>query len=391
MIQSKKAQSLIFTFDQIMDSGLVFLFIAVGGNLLSSSEMASVVVAQSMALVCILFCSCFTTQYLLLRYKEQGHFFWLKIFSFFVIITAGIIILWFKSILILSLFVVGIVSEFFKRYCYYSDQALISGCAMLSTLIVYISVILLAWLKIISFDANSYVYFYSAVKFLPLLIVLALLIFKDNSRAITVNNENFNQVVQDSLKLGGVFSIITVIYWVTNQGYFILFQNEIPADELVKLRITQNVFGIVTMLITLYDSIFLKKNIDNDKKLFNCKTYFQFAVVACGLIIFNFLILYVFSITIYWHIDVFKYSLYLSLAQLFYLLARMPILILKLRYNLTLILVLYIVSLVISLSYLFLSRCNTDFQYIVQSIALANFLVLFFSLVIVFKKEEKYG
>ncbi|EMG7886244.1 hypothetical protein V5L11_004326, partial [Enterobacter hormaechei] len=73
MTYNKKAQSLIFTVDQIMDSGLIFLFIAIGGNLLSGTEMAKVVVAQSIALVCVLFCSCFTTQYLLLRYKNQTH------------------------------------------------------------------------------------------------------------------------------------------------------------------------------------------------------------------------------------------------------------------------------------------------------------------------------
>ncbi|MNV06900.1 hypothetical protein D3C71_973010 [compost metagenome] len=197
--------------------------------------------------------------------------------------------------------------------------------------------------------------------------------------------------MQDSLKLGGVFSIITIIYWVTNQGFFILLKHDIPASELVKIRITQNIFGIVTMLITLYDSIFLKKNIDNQDRIFSFKSYSQFVIVALSLILFNFLILYLCSITIYSQIDVLEYAFYLSLAQLFYLLARMPVLILKLRYNLTLILILYIVSLCISLFYLFLNKSNTDFQYIVQSIALANFLVLFFSLVIVFKKEKKYG
>lgn len=259
MINSKKAQSLIFTFDQIMDSGLVFLFIAIGGNLLSSSEMANVVVAQSIALVCVLFCSCFTTQYLLLRYKEQGHRFWLKLFLFFVILTTCIIVFWFKSTLVLSLFIVGIISEFAKRYCYYSDQALISGCAMLTTVFIFSLIIILAWMKLISFDANRYIYFYSIIKLLPLLSVFLFLMLKVSANSSIIKNESLYLVVQDSLKLGGVFSIITIIYWVTNQGFFILLKHDIPASELVKIRITQNIFGIVTMLITLYDSIFLKK------------------------------------------------------------------------------------------------------------------------------------
>ncbi|EKK5502903.1 hypothetical protein PN813_003669, partial [Enterobacter hormaechei] len=236
-----------------MDSGLIFLFIAIGGNLLSGTEMAKVVVAQSIALVCVLFCSCFTTQYLLLRYKNQTHSYWLKLFLFFVVITAAIIVVWFKSPLILSLFFIGIVSEFFKRYCYYTDQSLISGCAMISTATIFTVMMLLAWFKIITFDSTSYVYFYCLAKFLPLLIVIPFFFkSKEKSKAHAVCNNPFKHIIQDSLKLGGVFSIITIIYWVTNQGFFILFKNEIPANELVKLRITQNVFGIVTMLITLY-------------------------------------------------------------------------------------------------------------------------------------------
>lgn len=390
-MQSKKAQSLIFTFDQIMDSGLIFIFIAVGGNLLSSIEMASVVVAQSIALVCILFCSCFTTQYLLIRYKQQEHSFWVRLFLFFIILTSAIIVIWFKSTLILSLFLVGIISEFFKRYCYYTDQTLISACAMLSTVMIFMTSILMAWFKLISFDANSYIYMYCTAKFLPLMVMFVLFKSKMKLRVHIGCNNSFVLSIRESLKLGGVFSIITVIYWITNQGFFIFYQDEIPSAELVKLRITQNVFGIVTMLITLYDSIFLKKNINNDNKIFNWQSYSQFCTIAFSLIAFNYLILYVFSRTIYSHIDVLQYSLPLALSQLFYLLARMPVLILKIRYNLTMILILYVVSLTISLCYLFLKQSETDFQYIVQSIALANFLVLFFSLIIVFKKEEKYG
>lgn len=390
MMKIKKAQSLIFTFDQIMDSGLVFIFIAIGGNILSGTEMASVIVAQSIAMVCVLFCSCFTTQYLLLRFKEQGYYYWLKLFLFFVVLTAAIIILWFKSFLILSLFIVGISSEFIKRYCFYSDKALISCCAMLSTVIVFMTMITMAWFKIISFDSSSYIYVYCSVKFLPLLIFIPFLNYRKKINNLVISKGLFQGVIQDSLRLGGVFSVITIIYWITNQGYFIFFKEEIPPTELVKLRVTQNVFGIVTMLITLYDSIFLKKNINRNDKIFNWSLYFQFVSVAFGLIILNYLILYVFSVTIYLNIDVFQYSFYLALAQFFYLLSRMPILILKLRYNLFLILILYLASLSISLCYLFLNKNSTNFQYIVESIALSNFLILFFSLIIVFKKEGQH-
>ncbi|EHU9592886.1 hypothetical protein KZZ11_002302, partial [Escherichia coli] len=70
-MNSNKRQTLFFSLDQIIDSGLVFIFIAIGGNLLDKSDMANVVLFQSVALVSVLFCSCFTTQYLLLRYKKQ--------------------------------------------------------------------------------------------------------------------------------------------------------------------------------------------------------------------------------------------------------------------------------------------------------------------------------
>ncbi|EGK4892323.1 hypothetical protein IO976_000256, partial [Escherichia coli] len=66
-MNSNKRQTLFFSLDQIIDSGLVFIFIAIGGNLLDKSDMANVVLFQSVALVSVLFCSCFTTQYLLLR------------------------------------------------------------------------------------------------------------------------------------------------------------------------------------------------------------------------------------------------------------------------------------------------------------------------------------
>ena len=145
------------------------------------------------------------------------------------------------------------------------------------------------------------------------------------------------------------------------------------------------------MLITLYDSIFLKSNINNDEKIFIWKKYFHFIFVAIGLIIVNYLILYFLSITIYIHIDVFEYAFYLAMGQLFYLFSRMPILIMKLRYNLTLILILYLVSLFISFAYLLLNKNNSDFQYIVESIALANFLIFVFSLIIVSKKEKQHG
>ncbi|EMM6514769.1 hypothetical protein RVV74_001405 [Enterobacter ludwigii] len=391
MTLNKKVQSLIFTFDQIMDSGLIFLFIALGGNLLIATEMANVVVAQSIALVCVLFCSCFTTQYLLLRYKNQTHSYWLKLLLFFVSLTAAIIVLVFKSPLILSLFLIGIASEFFKRYCYYSDKSFISGCAMLASTVAFTMIMLMAWFKIIVLDSKSYVYFYCLVKFIPLLVAVPFIKKNVDNKNYIANSDPFKHVIQDSFKLGAVFSIITIIYWVTNQGFFILFKSEIPAEELVKLRITQNVFGIVTMLITLYDSIFLKKNISNDKKIFNWKIYFHFIMAATGLVILNYVILYVLSITIYRQIDVFEYAFYFALGQLFYLFARMPILILKLRYNLTLILMLYLVSLFMSLGYLLINKNNSDFQYIVESIALANFLILVSSLVIVFKKEGQHG
>ncbi|MFQ2907984.1 hypothetical protein ACK3YP_12300 [Aeromonas allosaccharophila] len=387
----KKKQSLLFSFDQIMDSGLVFLFIAIGGNLLNKTEMASVVLAQSISLVCILFCSCFTTQYLLLRYKDQSHLYWTKVFLFFFIITSGIVFFWSDSLLILSLFFVGMLSEFLKRYCYYVDRALVSSSATFLTVICFFIFLLLAWFEVINIDDKIYILFYSALKFFPLLGIILYFLLSERNRSNVKNSESLCIIVVDSLRAGGVFSIITIIYWITNQGFFIFFQKDIPAIELVQIRVTQNVFGIVTMLITLYDSLFLKKNINSDNKIFYSDKYLKFAFFALLLIIINYIILYVFSLTIYKDLDVFKYAPYLALSQFFYLLARMPILILKLRYNLSLILLLYIFSLVISICYLLLRQNSTDFIYIVQSIALANALVFIFSLTIAVKKERDYG
>ncbi|HBD4144418.1 TPA: O149 family O-antigen flippase, partial [Escherichia coli] len=116
-----------------------------------------------------------------------------------------------------------------------------------------------------------------------------------------------------------------------------------------------------------------------------------FLVISIVLITFNFILLYILSITIYKHLDVFKYSICLALAQFFYLSARMPVLILKLRYSLSIILWLYVCSLFLSSCYLFLKHNDYDFQYIVQSITLSNFFIFLFSLLIVFYKERIYG
>ncbi|MFQ1765696.1 hypothetical protein ACK37F_02635 [Aeromonas veronii] len=387
----KNKQGLFFSFDQIMDSGLVFLFIAIGGILLNKTEMASVILAQSISLVCILFCSCFTTQYLLLRYKEQNHWYWAKVFLFFFIITSGIVFFWFDSLPILALFFVGMLSEFLKRYCYYVDRALVSSSATFLTVVCFFIFLLLAWLDVINIDDKLYILFYSTFKFIPLLGIILLFLLSEWHRSNIKNTESLNTVVVDSLRTGGVFSIITIIYWITNQGFFIFFQKDIPAVELVQIRVTQNVFGIVTMLITLYDSIFLKNNINSDNKIFDSGKYLKFAFFSLLLIILNYIILYIFSLTIYKGLDVFKYANYLALAQFFYLLARMPILVLKLRYSLSIILLLYVFSLLISISYLLLRQNSADFIYIVQSIALANALVFIFSLTIVVKKEGDYG
>ncbi|MCZ4206368.1 hypothetical protein N2165_14585, partial [Escherichia coli] len=56
-MNSNKRQTLFFSLDQIIDSGLVFIFIAIGGNLLDKSDMANVVLFQSVALVSVLFLS----------------------------------------------------------------------------------------------------------------------------------------------------------------------------------------------------------------------------------------------------------------------------------------------------------------------------------------------
>lgn len=353
--------------------------------------MADLIFAQSMALVVILFCSCFTTQYLLLRYKKQSHDYWARLFSFFFAISVAVIFLWFPSIEIFILFVTGIISEFLKRYCYYINYSLISFSAMLSSVSLFIIFIACSWLDIFNLNHNTYLLCYCGARLFPLAGVLIFLYFSPKKEMRTQDDEGIKYAIVDSFKNGGVFSIITIIYWITNQGYFILLQDSLPASELVDLRVTQNVFGIVTMLIALYDSIFLKKNIENKQGIFHFSSFLKFSGLASFMIIINYVLLYVLSVTIYKHIDVIKYSLLLAIAQFFYLMARMPVLILKLRYNLSVILGLYVFALLVSLIFLFTNKNSTDFQYIVQAIALANFIVFISSLFIVYVKEKNYG
>ncbi|EIZ3454025.1 O149 family O-antigen flippase, partial [Escherichia coli] len=305
-MNSNKRQTLFFSLDQIIDSGLVFIFIAIGGNLLDKSDMANVVLFQSVALVSVLFCSCFTTQYLLLRYKKQSSLFWLKLFLFFCIITMLIVSLWFQSAEILFLFFVGISSEYIKRYCFYINNSCLSFFSTIITAFIFFVFILMCWLNFMRINSTIYIYIYSGAKLIPLTIICCFLFIKTKFNSDgEYEMPSLWYAITDSLRFGGVFSVITIIYWITNQGFFIFFHDRMPAAELVEIRVTQNVFGVVTMLIALYDSMFLKKNIENKNKIFDWRSYFKFLVISIVLITFNFILLYILSITIYKHLDVF--------------------------------------------------------------------------------------
>ncbi|MCE0800531.1 hypothetical protein LVQ77_09480 [Buttiauxella sp. S04-F03] len=386
-----KNQSVLFTFDQVMDSGLIFLFIALGGVLLSKIDMATVVLAQSTALVCVLFCSCFTTQYLLLKYKKQNIEYWMALFGFFYIITLVLIFFILQSPQIILLFTVGIVSEFLKRYCYYYELSLMSFLSSMTTVVLFCITMIFTYAGYAPLSSDFYIYYYAGAKLMPLIIVVIAITVKNRKCQLMAEKNNVFHAIKDSLKCGMVFAIITIIYWTTNQGFFILLQDKIVPGDLVEIRITQNVFGVVTMLITLYDSIFLKKNINNDKKIFNRVAYLKFAFVASVLIAVNYIFLYILSLTMYNGIDVLKYSIYLALAQWFFILSRMPILILKLRYNLNVVLLVYGFSLIVSGAYLYININSTTYFYIVEAIALANFLTFAFSSLIVVIKESDYG
>lgn len=385
-----KNQNLLFTLDQILDSGLVFLFIALGGLLLTKNAMADVVLAQSTALVCVLFCSCFTSQYLLLKFKNQPSKFWAVIFLVFFFIVIAIISCSLKSYEISLLFAAGIFSEFIKRYSYYQELSFPSFCATASTSFGFLSILAFLYSTNVSVDDKIYIYLYVFAKLLPLIGVVIYMLFVKRKDSSGFNMQDISFAFLDSLKCGSVFAAITIIYWVTNQGFFVLMQNTIPASELVEIRVTQNVFGIVTMLITLYDSVFLKKNIKSDVKIFSGGSYLSFAVMATILIVVNYLFLYVLSLTVYIHIDVLKYSVFLALAQWFYLLSRMPILIIKLRYSLIAILTVYVVSLIVSSIYLLINQDDSSYLYVVEAIALANFTTFIFSFFIVIIKERGY-
>lgn len=386
-----KKQSVLFTLDQVVDSGMVFLFIALGGIILSKIDMATVVLAQSTALVCVLFCSCFTTQYLLLKYKKQSKIFWVVVFGFFYIVTLFFMSFFSESWQVILLFTAGITSEFLKRFCYYCELSFISVCSTITSVFIFFICIGFAFFGHVLLNAIFYIYCYVVARVIPLIGVFLLIGINKNAIQCKVDKVKIFEGIIESFRCGAMFSVITIIYWITNQGFFVLLQNKIPASELVEIRVTQNIFGIVTMLIALYDSIFLKKNIDNNNKIFNKSVYLKFVSAASILVVMNYIFLYFLSLTLYHNIDILKYSCYLAIAQWFFLLSRMPILILKLRYNLNVILMVYVLSLVVSSAYLLASENSSTYFYVVKAIACANFLTFIFSSLIVIAKEKNYG
>lgn len=389
-----KNQNVLLSLDQAIDSGLVFIFIALGGVLLQSEEMANVIISQSFGLVCVLFCSCFTTQYLLLKYSGQSIIYWLKHFVLFFTATAIVIFCLYNSLDVFLLFSVGVFSEFIKRICFYKNLSLFSLISTICTFMGFFSLVVI-YPYAANFELNGeyYIFSYSVAKIFPLLFLLVCLFFKDKVNKIDIiynEHEFLYETIKQSIKCGGVFSVITIIYWCINQGFVLYFKDILPPGELVNIRVSQNIFGVVTMLIALYDAIFLKKHLNIEGKIFNINGYLKFILTSSLLILFNVLFLYVLSLTIYKSLDILRYTFFLALSQWLFLMSRMPILIIKLRYNLFALLFIYVVSLLFSVIYMFIAFNNIEFIFIIKAISLANFLILVLSISLVVYKEKIY-
>lgn len=367
--------------------------------MLEKKEMAEVIVAQSTALACILFCSCFTTQYLLLNYNNQSHTYWVSHFVVFFIIISAAISVFFPSLKIFILFFAGAFSEFFKRLFFYSNKSLYSLSASMFSGAIFFTVIAFCYFSGKTLNAELYIWSYCLAKIIPLFVLMSGTCHSatESSNRMQAGQLQYQAFISkltydmlDAFKYGGIFSLITIIYWITNQGYLVLLQNDIPADELVSIRITQNVFGLVTMLVSLYDSIFLRKSIKAKTKDFNKKEYIKFSLFSLAVILGNFLFLYVLSLTFYKSIDVLKYALFLGGAQFLYLLARIPILIIKLKAKLKVIMCIYVFSLFTSAAYLLAFKNENSFFFLVNAILIANFFTFLFSLAYVIVDSKKY-
>lgn len=385
---TKKNQNFWFSLEQLLDSGMIFLFIAVGGVVLSYEEMEVVVLSQSLALASVLFCSCFTTQYLLVKYKGQSGYYWFRILFTFSILIAFVSCFLTGSPFVVLLFISSIASEFSKRYCFYTERSFLSLLSTLLNLAIF-SLLLLFFYYDGYLSSSTYIMLFCFSKIIPLCFVW-LYFFIKRERKVT-KDDGFFFGIKESIKYGSFFSMMTMSYWMTNQGFMVFSSGDISPQDLVEMRMTQNIFGIVTMLVVLYDTIFLKKNISNHERIFHIKGYLKFSIFSLSIIVFNLFVLYLLSMSFYKDIDVVKYAFPFAISQLFYLLVREPILILKLKYNLSILLWIYTFSLFFSYGYFFLFKGSEFPIYVVESIIIANFLVLLISLLMVIFKENRCG
>ncbi len=334
-----------------------------------------VIISQSIASLFILFCSCFTTQYLLLKYNNESFSYWCAIFFIFFITITPLLYVVPNSIYCFLLFLSGSLSEFIKRLCFYSNKSLISLCFSLVSFLIFVVMVIIIYFCNIKVDSTYYIILFFSMKFIPLALVF---IFIKGKSYQKVNITGVVNAFVSSTKMGGVFAIVVAIYWCINQGFIVFSKDNISSSDLVSIRITQNVFGLVTMVASLYDSIFLKNTLNKTSELIEYREYSRFIMMSFVFIIFNTILLYVLSITIYNEIDVLKYSVYFSVSQFFYLIARGFILVLKVRCNLIILFSIYFISFIFSFSYFIVSGIDSS-QHLAQSIMIANILIFVFS------------
>lgn len=388
LFNNKNKQDIFLLIDQMLDSGLTFLFIAVGGVLLLPEDMSKVVWSQSIALLCVLFISCFTTQYLLLRYAHQGFRYWGGHFFVFLFLSVIVIYASFSSFHILVMYLALIMSEFLRRYAYYtnkSDLALVVTCLSLIVFILscvgqFCDFYILGW--------NEYVYTYSLTKVFFLTILFFVFVNSDYKNGTYKKIDIYS--FKESISLGFVLSVITVVYWLISQGFLIYSKGVISDESFVEIRVSQNVFGIVTMFISVFDAYYLKRNKESSGVLFDKVYFIKLALFVFVLSCLNIIFVYFLSVTVYAHLRLMQYAWYFFISQILFLLSRLPVLIIKIRYSIQALLYIYVFSFLISAVYYVIRIDPMDSFVVVESLLIGNLTLFLLVFCFAIVKEMNY-
>jgi hypothetical protein len=388
LFNNKNKQDIFLLIDQMLDSGLTFLFIAVGGVLLLPEDMSKVVWSQSIALLCVLFISCFTTQYLLLRYAHQGFRYWGGHFFVFVFLSVIVIYASFSSLHIVVMYLALIMSEFLRRYAYYtnkSDLALVVTCL---TLIVFLLSCVGQFYDFYILGWNEYIYTYSLTKVFFLTILFFVFVNSDHK------DEPYKKIdiysFKESISLGFVFSVITVVYWLISQGFLIYSKGVISDDSFVEIRVSQNVFGLVTMFISVFDAYYLKRNKESSGVLFDKVYYIKLALFVFVFSCLNIIFVYFLSVTVYAHLRLMEYAWYFFISQILFLLSRLPVLIIKIRYSIQALLYIYVFSFLISAVYYVIRIDPMNSFVVVESLLIGNLTLFLAVFCFAIVKEMNY-